>query len=248
MMKKLFLVIGSICLIYGIIVLLIIGFGNIFSYFFALTGILFLLLSFYYEKLSRKIRTIILCIIVIGMIPFGFLEARIISCGIRQPEAHADYVILLGSGVSETGPSVDFMARIRAAENYLKDNPGTAIIVTGAQGSNEPVSEASAAREQMLAAGIDPDRIILEDRSYSTLQNLQNSRMLIEKEGRNADVCSIVIVSSAFHLYRAGYIAEQIGFRNVSCLGSHGLRILDLQYYTREFFACIKEWIYFSLK
>ncbi|MBQ1787537.1 MAG: hypothetical protein II004_01255, partial [Erysipelotrichaceae bacterium] len=65
-MKKLFLIIGSICLIYGIIVLLIIGFGNIFSYFFALTGILFLLLSFYYEKFSRKIRMIILCIILIG--------------------------------------------------------------------------------------------------------------------------------------------------------------------------------------
>ncbi len=246
-MKKLFLIIGSICLIYGIIVLLIIGFGNIFSYFFALAGILFLLISFYCEKLSRKGRTIILFVFLIGTLLFGFLEARIISCGVKQAEPEADYVILLGSGVSKTGPSIDFMTRIRAAENYLKDNPGTVIIVTGAQGSNEPVSEASAAREQLLASGIDPDRIILEDRSYSTLQNLQNSRMLIEKEGRNADECSIVIVSSAFHLYRARYIAEQIGFRNVSCLGSHGLRILDPQYYTREFFACIKEWIYFSL-
>ena len=53
-MKKLFLIIGSICLIYGIVILMIIGFGDIFSYFFSLIGILFLLVSFYYEKLSKK--------------------------------------------------------------------------------------------------------------------------------------------------------------------------------------------------
>ena len=184
-------------------------------------------------------------ILLIGTALFGLLEARIISYSLKQPNTDVDYVILLGSGVSETGPSIDFMARINAASNYLKENPETAVIVTGAQGNNEPVSEASAAREQLLSLGIDAERIILEDQSYSTLQNLQNSRKLIEKEGRTAEDCSIVVVSSAFHLYRARYIAEQIGFRNISCLGSHGLRILDPQYYTREFFACIKEWLYF---
>ena len=247
-MKKLFRLIGSICLIYGIIVLMIIGFGNIFSWFFALLGILFLLLSFYFERLSGRIRTLVLCILLTGVILFSLLEIKIISFGNRQPEAGADYVILLGSGVSETGPSIDFMARINAAEEYLKENPDTVVIVTGAKGSNEPVSEASAARDQLLSNGIDADRIILEDQSYSTLQNLQNSKKLIEKEGKNIDRSSIVIVSSSFHLYRAKYIAEQIGFQNVSCLGSHGLRILDPQYYTREFFGCIKEWIYFRTK
>ena len=247
-MKKLFLIVGSICLIYGIIVLMIIGFGNIFSYFFALLGILFLLVSFFYEKFSKRVKRIILCVLLVGTVLFGLLEARIISYSMKQPAQNADYVILLGSGVSETGPSIDFMARIKAAERYLKENPETVVIVTGAQGGNEPVSEASAARDQLLSMGIDPERIILEDQSYSTLQNLQNSRKLIEKEGDNVEDCSIVIVSSAFHLYRAGYIAEQIGFKNISCLGSHGLRILDPQYYAREFFACIKEWIYFKIK
>ena len=244
-MKKLFLFIGSICVIYGIIVLLIIGFGNIFSWFFALLGILFLLLSFIYGKLSQKGRGITILALLLSLSVFVSLEMRIISFGSRQPEAGADYVILLGSGVSETGPSIDFMARIRAAERYLKDNPETAVIVTGATGNNEPVSEASAARDQLLSSGIDAERIILEDQSRSTLQNLQNSGKLIEKEGKSLDRSDIVIVSSSYHLYRARYIAEQIGFRNVSCLGSHGLWILDPQYYTREFFGLIKEWIYF---
>ena len=247
-MKKLFLILGSICLIYGIIVLMIIGFGNIFSYFFALLGILFLLGSFFYEKFTKRVKRIILCILLIGTVLFSLLEVRIVSYSMKQPEPGADYVILLGSGVTETGPSIDFMARIKAAEKYLKENPESMVIVTGAQGSNEPVSEASAAIEQLVSMGIDSDRIILEDQSYTTLQNLQNSRKLIEKESRNAEDCSIVIVSSAFHLYRARYIAEQIGFRSISCLGSHGLRILDPQYYAREFFACIKEWVYFMIK
>ncbi|MBQ2658822.1 MAG: hypothetical protein IJF87_09670 [Erysipelotrichaceae bacterium] len=122
-MKKLFLILGSICLIYGIIVLMIIGFGNIFSYFFALLGILFLLGSFFYEKFTKRVKRIILCILLIGTVLFSLLEVRIVSYSMKQPEPGADYVILLGSGVTETGPSIDFMARIKAAEKYLKENP-----------------------------------------------------------------------------------------------------------------------------
>ena len=247
-MKKLFLVLGSICLIYGIIVLMIIGFGNIFSYFFVLLGILFLLLSVFYPKISKRGRKIILIVFLIGSFLFGFLETRIVVYGMKQPENGADYVILLGSDVSEKGPSIDFMARIRAAQAYLKENPDTEVIVTGAKGSNEPVTEASAARDCLIEFGIEEKRILLEDQSYSTLQNLQNSRKLIEKKGKDIDDCNVVIVSSSFHLYRARYIAEQIGFAKISCLGSHGLRILDPQYYSREFFACIKEWLYFRNK
>lgn len=244
-MKKLFLTAGSICLIYGIIVLLIIGFGNIFSWFFALLGILFLFLSVLYEKLSITGRRILILIMTAGLLAFGTLESQIIGYGRKQAKPDADYVILLGSGVSEKGISIDFKARIDAAYKYLKKNPKTYVIVTGAKGDNEPVSEASAARDYLLSLGLSENRIILEDQSYSTLQNLQNSGKLIEQEGKTIGSSSIVIVSSSFHLYRARYIAEQIGFRNISCLGSHGLRILDPQYYTREFFACIKEWLHF---
>lgn len=247
-MKKILAIIGSICLIYGIIVLMIIGFGNVFSWFFTALGIFLFLLSFLYRKLSRNGRTVLIGILTIGFLLFASLEAGIICFGHKRPEAGADYLILLGSGVSEKGVSIDFKARIEAAASYLKENTGTDVIATGAQGNNEPVSEASAAREYLIDLGIEEERILLEDQSYSTLQNLQNAKQMIEEQGQSPEDCSIVIVSSSFHLYRAGYIARQIGFTKVSCLGSHGLRILDPQYYTREFFGLVKEWLYFRNK
>ena len=54
----------------------------------------------------------------------------------------------------------------------------------------------------------------------------------------------IVIVSADYHLFRAYYLAKLAGFQNVSCKGGHGLFALLPQYYTREFFAFVKELLF----
>ena len=42
----------------------------------------------------------------------------------------------------------------------------------------------------------------------------------------------------------AYYLAKLAGFQNVSCKGGHGLFALLPQYYTREFFAFVKELLF----
>ena len=93
-----------------------------------------------------------------------------------------------------------------------------------------------------MKKGIGKDRILIEDQSFNTIQNLANARKLLEERGIDEDD-GVVIVSADYHLYRAKYIAEKLGYRNVSCKGGHGLWLLLPHYYTREFFALIKEYI-----
>lgn len=248
MARKIFITCGTLCFLYGIVVLSIIGGGALFNWFYLCLGALLVFLgrSFRTGK-DKKTRDRAVCVIA-AVCAFVFIvtEAAIVLYPIRGPEAAADYVILLGTQMREDGPSVDFKARILAAYSYMKENPESLLIATGGKGEDELVSEAEGAVRYLSDLGIPEERMIAEDSSRNTQQNIENSYRLIEANGDAPSESRIVIVSAAYHLMRACYIASQNGFRNISVKGSVGNILIQPHFYTREFFALIKEIIVFS--
>lgn len=123
-----------------------------------------------------------------------------------------DYLIVLGAGLNEDGtPSETLAYRLDKALNYLSE-PGhekTRCVVTGGQGGDEPRTEASSMAVYLREHGIAPDRIILEERATSTVENLRFSRELVP-EGT-----MVGLITSDFHLYRAERIARHEGFPSV---------------------------------
>lgn len=242
LIRKILMYIGILFLVYGLIVISLIGTGGVFNFFFPVSGAILIVLSFLMAFMDQKMFTII-CAVLIGVfIIFAAVESMIISHSFKEPFKGADYVIVLGSQIRNDGPSIDYQARLDKAYEYLIDNPDTKVITTGAKGDNEPISEAQGGKDYLLKKGIDSSRIIVEDQSYNTLQNLNNTRRIIENDTDKKDV-KVVIVSAIYHLYRASYIADKIGFKNISSTGGHGLWVLLPQYFTREFFGMVKEWI-----
>jgi uncharacterized SAM-binding protein YcdF (DUF218 family) len=72
------------------------------------------------------------------------------------------------------------------------------------------MSEAQAMYEKLVALGIDPDRIWMEDQASSTWANLNYSLNLIEeKTGTRPD--TLGVVSSEYHMYRASLQAKDCG-------------------------------------
>ena len=244
-------IIGLLILIYGLIVLMIIGANGWFNYFCLALGSLILILSYRWKSIknivNKHILNTVIFFITIGILLFICLETKIIIQGNKKPIEKADYVILLGAQVKESGPSIDYQARIESAYEYLIDNPNSKIIVTGAKGNDEPMSEALAAKIYLTNKGIKEDRIILEDKSFSTYENIYNSKTIIENSNEDPNKIKIVIVSASYHLTRAKMIANRIGFKNVATKGSHGLLILMPHYYIREFFAYLKDFVYISV-
>ena len=116
---------------------------------------------------------------------------------------------MLGAAVYGENPSITLQHRLEGAARYLEANPRTKAVVSGGQGKGEDISEAECMRRYLVEHGIDPDRILLEDRSTSTKENLAFSKAVIETDGGKVD--RVVIVSSAYHLYRATKIAEMAG-------------------------------------
>jgi uncharacterized SAM-binding protein YcdF (DUF218 family) len=155
-------------------------------------------------KVVRRIFTICLCI---GLIVVGITEAIIIKASFGDPDPGCQYVVVLGAKVRHDGPSVSLQNRIDAAYDYLTAHPDAIAIVSGGKGEDEPVTEAECMYDGLISKGIDPERIWMEDKATSTWENLQFSLDLIEeKTGVRPE--SIGIISSEYHLFRAGLFAD----------------------------------------
>lgn len=95
-------------------------------------------------------------------------------------------------------------------EVYQKDPTPPILIPSGGQGYNETVSEARAMADYMLSKGIPEEKIIAEDASTTTLENLVNSKKIIDERG---DGEYIALVTSNYHVYRALRHCRKIGLK-----------------------------------
>lgn len=146
---------------------------------------------------------ILLTLVLIAGIITGFLISQKSSANVKS-----DYLIVLGCRVEGTAPSVMLRDRINAAYDYLQESDAICI-VSGGMGDDENITEAQCMFNELTAMGIDPDRIWMEDRATSTLENLQYSMALIEeKTGQQPN--HVDVLSSDFHLYRAQMFAREM--------------------------------------
>ena len=156
-------------------------------------------------KWLRRIFTVCLCI---GLILAVITEAVILKASFGNPEAHCDYMVVLGAKVRNSGPSVSLWDRIYAARDYMEAHPHVIAVVSGGQGPDEPMTEAQAMCDALIALGIPPERIWLEENATSTWENITFSLDLIEeKTGLRPE--KIGVLSSEYHLFRASLLAEK---------------------------------------
>jgi uncharacterized SAM-binding protein YcdF (DUF218 family) len=116
-------------------------------------------------------------------------------------------VIVLGCRVREDGPSLILSERITAAHRYLTDNPDKICILSGGKGNDEPLSEAQCMFNCLVDMGIEPERLIVEDKSTSTYENLLFSSKIISEKG----LCErITVITNDFHMCRAMLISKKL--------------------------------------
>lgn len=184
-------------------------------------------------KLLRTLLSICLCLGLLAAIVTGTL---IFKGSLGDPAADCEYVIVLGCGVNGTVPSLSLQERINAAYAYLDAHPNAICVVSGGQGRNEDISEAACMFRELTGMGIDPSRIWMEGQSTSTTENLQFSLSVIEQKTGTRPK-HIGIVSSEYHLYRAGLMAEDLGFTASGIPAATSWLSLRTNYFLREIAA-----------
>ena len=140
-------------------------------------------------------------------------------------------VVVLGCQVFPDGhPSLMLRGRINAAYDYLTAHPDALCIASGGQNGSEPISEAQCIRDTLVSMGIAPERILLEDQSASTEENLAFSAALLREKGLSTDVA---IASDNFHQLRAAIWAQRSGLTPQSA-GCASPWFLTAGYWARE--------------
>lgn len=156
------------------------------------------------------------------------------SRGTDTPES--EYLVVLGAGVNGTTPSRSLRERLDASLDYLNAHPDAVAIVSGGQGSGEDITEAQCMYNYLTGKGIDPGRVWMEPEATSTLENLRFSLSVIEQRTGNRPG-KIAIVSSEYHLHRAGIFAGWLDVNAELVPAKTGILPLRWNYYLREVFA-----------
>lgn len=156
-----------------------------------------------------KIKKFILCgiaVIIVCVIVFAF---QVIYFGQSAKPEKSDCIIVLGCKVYGSTPSPFLIWRTDEGLRLFKEGYGKYIIVSGGKGEGESISEAEAMKRYLVSKGVDPSKIILEDKSASTMANLINSKSIMEKKSFK----TAIIVSNKYHLKRASLIAAHEGIK-----------------------------------
>lgn len=188
-----------------------------------------------WQNRGGKIVLVAVLLVVIGIIGVAVVETvGIVRSAMHEPPANTNAVIL-GCSVKGTRPSTVLKERLDAAYEYLLENPEAICVLSGGQGDGEDISEAECMYRYLTERGIAAERLLLEDRSTTTEENLRFSMELLEEQGIEEP---ITIVTSEFHEYRANQVAERLGITSYST-PSHTFILYLPTFYVRELYGIL---------
>ncbi|MDD6024318.1 MAG: YdcF family protein [Oscillospiraceae bacterium] len=151
----------------------------------------------------------------------------------------SEYAVVLGAAVNVTGgPSRIMRNRLAAAMEFMERNPHALVILSGGQGGDEPKTEAKCMYDTLLSMGADESRLLLEEQSHTTRENLLSSYAIIESMGGTEK--PIALITSEFHQRRADFIADALGLDTCPVSAHTDRWFYRVNYTLREVFAFVK--------
>lgn len=236
---------GIIFVLYFLCIAFFVGHGTNFYFIWLFLGIAAIIFSallkkgFFAAHIPLWMRRTFLVAFCIGCGIFLFVEGCIISGFSEKGQQDVDYVIVLGAQMKASGPSKALRYRLDEAIRYLNENQESKVIVSGGQGPDEHISEAQGMYDYLVENGIDEDRILMEDKSKNTFQNLTFSAEFLDREQD-----SVAVVSNNFHVFRAVKIARKAGYKEVCGIAAKGEPFLQINNMMREFFGVMKDFLF----
>lgn len=206
----------------------------------AMLGTVLLVYGIFFEKLPFRR-------LISGVLAFGLsvIIAFTSFLALYGRNDNATYnektVIVLGCGIRGERVSVGLAKRLNKAYEYHLQNPDAVIIVSGGQGPQEDISEALAMKRYLMEKGVPEDRIIMEDKSTSTITNFKYSHEIMKEKGLPDD--SVVFVTNGYHVYRGASYAKAEGL-TVTHLGTDIIWYTIPMNYLREMMAVVKMWVF----
>ena len=203
----------------------------------AVTGSILLITLFWYKtakfrrsRVGKAVTAAVTAFYILGFGFAGFLSFNMVRACLNRPEK-PNMVVVLGCQLWGEDPSPMLKKRLDKAYELLVRYPDIPVVVTGGQGDDEIISEGEGMKRYLVKRGISEDRIIVEDKSTSTYENIRNAFDITDKMGLSRD---ITIATSEYHVYRASLMAKAQGAGEVTSVPSFTDINLLPAYWVRE--------------
>ncbi len=191
-----------------------------------------LILGILWKTLNTDLASTLLIAYTIGFAVLVLFMLIILHKG-RSNASDQAVIIVLGCSVKGDKPSLSLLKRIDTAYDFLAENTDSIAVLSGGQGADEDISEAECMYRLLTQKGIDKKRLILEDKSKSTDENIKFSKQLI-----NTD--TVAIATSEYHQLRAHMICRRYGLKAYAQSSHTKLNILPT-FLLREVLGIAKE-------
>lgn len=119
-----------------------------------------------------------------------------------------DCIIILGAGLYGDKPSPMLEDRLKKGIELYKNNAAPKILMSGDHGRSG-YNEVQVMKQYAIDAGVPSSDIFMDHAGFSTYESMIRARDIFE-------VHSPIIVTQKYHIYRAVFIAKQLG---IDCTG-----------------------------
>jgi uncharacterized SAM-binding protein YcdF (DUF218 family) len=172
----------------------------------ALVSVSAILYAVFFNKIPKKAHFAagFFCLIPVVFILFLFVYGNVSNADYNE-----DVVIVLGAGIIGETVTRPLASRLNTAFDYWRENPDSYIIVCGGLGNRASITEAEAMARYLNALGVPRERVLLEELSTSTYENLLFAQEILNDYFPNG--FNAVLVTNDFHIYRSVRMARSIG-------------------------------------
>lgn len=197
------------------------------------------------RKTVSLLLTIIGCVAAVTVVAAWGINAHVKTVGgkrIVTPEEAAvledvDCVVVLGCLVREDGtPSAMLRDRLRRGVALYDDGAAPKLLMSGDHG-REGYNEVEAMKAYAVAAGVPSADVFMDHAGFSTYESMYRARDVFGAK-------KILVVTQEYHLYRALYIAEQLGLEAYGVASDYETYYGQTKREVREVLARVKD--YFS--
>ncbi|MCL2563066.1 MAG: YdcF family protein [Oscillospiraceae bacterium] len=190
-----------------------------------------------FNWISKKIH---IAIGLLALIPIAFVLFLFIYGNVSNVDYNEDVVIVLGAGIHGETVSRPLARRLDAAIDYWNRNPDAYIVVTGGLGNRATITEAEAMARYLIRRGVPAERILLEELSTSTYENLVFAKEILDEHF--PDGWRAAVITNDFHIYRSVRTARAVGI-DAGRIGAYTEWYTWPVNYLREMLAVVQLWV-----
>ncbi len=182
----------------------------------------------------KRISLIMLIVIVIYLAIVCIINVTMYSVAAFEKKRsdrleRVDYIVVLGNKLNQNQPSAALLKRLEKAEFLATKYENAQIVVSGGVSRGNTMSEAETMKNYLVSQGVNESRIIVEDRSKSTRENMKYVKEIV------GDDSSIMIITNSFHMLRALSIAKEYKLGEVyGCSVENGSISTTVEYFFLE--------------